>query len=50
MTNTKIGKASLVIFISLFLSACSSNKDLMFGASIAEYAIPISFKSHEKKN
>jgi len=49
MTNTKIGKASLVIFISLFLSACSSNKDLMFGANVAEYAIPISFKSYEKK-
>ena len=49
MANTKIGKASLVIFTSLFLSACSSNKDLMFGAGIAEYAIPISFKSHEKK-
>ena len=49
MTNTSIGKASLAIFIGLFLSACSSNKDLMFGASIAEYAIPISFKSHEKK-
>ena len=49
MTNTSIGKASLAIFIGLFFSACSSNKDLMFGASIAEYAIPISFKSHEKK-
>ena len=49
MTNTKPKYIYLFLVLSLFFNSCSSNKDLMFGASIAEYAIPISFKSHEKK-
>ncbi len=49
MIKKKIGNISLIISICFFLNACSSNKDLMFGASIAEYAIPISFKSQERK-
>ena len=49
MINIKKRNIYLAIFIGLFFNSCSSNRDLMFGASIAEYAIPISFKSHEKK-
>tara|TARA_B100000809_G_C15138690_1_gene531906 strand:- start:56 stop:913 length:858 start_codon:yes stop_codon:yes gene_type:complete len=49
MINIKKRNICLAIFIGLFFNSCSSNRDLMFGASIAEYAIPISFKSHEKK-
>ena len=49
MINIKKRNIYLAIFIGLFCNSCSSNRDLMFGASIAEYAIPISFKSHEKK-
>ena len=49
MINIKKRNIYLATFIGLFFNSCSSNRDLMFGASIAEYAIPISFKSHEKK-
>ena len=49
MINIKKRNIYLAIFIGLFFNSCSSNRDLMFGASIAEYAIPISFKSHKKK-
>ena len=49
MINLRTRKIYIAIFIGLFFNSCSSNKDLMFGASIAEYAIPISFKSHQKK-
>ena len=49
MINLTTRKIYIAIFIGLFFNSCSSNKDLMFGSSIAEYAIPISFKSHQKK-
>ena len=49
MINIKKRNIYLAIFIGLLLNSCSSNRDLMFGASIVEYVIPISFKSHEKK-
>ena len=37
------------IFSILFLSACSANRDTMFGADIIEYTIPLTAKAQEKK-